>query len=82
MSDGIGVTNAQQDVGPVTADFKRGQEVRAPIMYSHLKNGRVAQLVEQRTENPRVGGSIPLPATILFVLIISRIENISPVTYQ
>ena len=26
--------------------------------------GRVAQLVEQRIENPRVGGSIPPPATI------------------
>jgi hypothetical protein len=26
--------------------------------------GWVAQLVEQRTENPRVGGSIPSPATI------------------
>src|SRR3954469_15763186 len=25
--------------------------------------GRVAQLVEQRTENPRVDGSIPSPAT-------------------
>ena len=29
--------------------------------------GRVAQLVEQRTENPCVGGSIPPPATILFL---------------
>ena len=28
--------------------------------------GQVAQLVEQRTENPRVGGSIPPLATILF----------------
>ena len=28
------------------------------------KNGQVAQLVEQRTENPRVGGSIPSLATI------------------
>ena len=26
--------------------------------------GRVAQLVEQGIENPRVGGSIPSPATI------------------
>ncbi len=26
--------------------------------------GQVAQLVEQRTENPRVGGSIPPLATI------------------
>ncbi len=28
--------------------------------------GRVAQLVEQGIENPRVGGSIPSPATIFF----------------
>jgi hypothetical protein len=28
-------------------------------------NGQVAQLVEQRTENPRVSGSIPLLAIIL-----------------
>jgi hypothetical protein len=27
--------------------------------------GRIAQLVEQRTENPCVGGSIPPPATNL-----------------
>jgi hypothetical protein len=27
------------------------------------RNGQVAQLVEQRTENPRVGGSIPSLAT-------------------
>ena len=28
-------------------------------------SGSIAQLVEQRTENPRVGGSIPSPATSL-----------------
>jgi hypothetical protein len=28
-----------------------------------LPEGQVAQLVEQRTENPRVGGSIPSLAT-------------------
>jgi hypothetical protein len=31
---------------------------------SAIPDGQVAQLVEQRTENPRVGGSIPLLATI------------------
>src|SRR5438270_13521083 len=30
------------------------------------QDGQVAQLVEQRTENPRVGGSIPSLATIPF----------------
>ena len=28
-----------------------------------IKFGRIAQLVEQRTENPRVRGSIPRPTT-------------------
>ena len=32
--------------------------------------GRVAQLVEQRTENPRVGGSSPPPATSLAALLL------------
>jgi hypothetical protein len=36
-------------------------------------SGRVAQLVEQRTENPCVGGSIPSPATIF--LSISMIAS-------
>ena len=31
---------------------------------AELPPGQVAQLVEQRTENPRVGGSIPPLATI------------------
>ena len=31
-------------------------------------NGSIAQLVEHRTENPGVGGSIPLGATIYFLL--------------
>jgi hypothetical protein len=30
-----------------------------------IHRGWVAQLVEQRTENPRVGGSIPPPATTI-----------------
>ncbi len=31
-----------------------------------IQNGQIAQSVEQRTENPRVGGSIPPLATIFF----------------
>src|SRR5262245_51515306 len=35
-----------------------------PAVQSRVQlNGWVAQLVEQRTENPRVAGSIPAPAT-------------------
>ena len=38
-----------------------------------LHIGRIAQSVEQGIENPRVGGSIPPPATILFSSL--RVEN-------
>jgi hypothetical protein len=31
------------------------------------QKAQVAQLVEQRTENPRVGGSIPPLGTIIFI---------------
>ncbi len=34
----------------------------------HFTLGRVAQSVEQRIENPRVTGSIPVPATSFFSL--------------
>jgi hypothetical protein len=34
---------------------------------SHPRKGSVAQLVEQRIENPRVGGSIPSRATSLII---------------
>jgi hypothetical protein len=36
----------------------------ACLIRGSSKYGQVAQLVEQRTENPRVGGSIPSLATI------------------
>jgi hypothetical protein len=35
-----------------------------PPSYISRPNGQVAQLVEQRTENPRVGGSIPSLAIV------------------
>ena len=34
-------------------------EIAGSSPVSSAKDGSVAQLVEQRTENPRVGGSIP-----------------------
>ena len=34
-----------------------------------LSNGQIAQLVEQRTENPCVGGSIPPLATAILLNI-------------
>jgi hypothetical protein len=36
-----------------------------------IRDGWVAQLAEQWTENPRVGGSIPPPATIFDLNIMS-----------
>ena len=36
-----------------------------PTMHAFPEDGEIAQLVEQRIENPRVGGSIPSLATIL-----------------
>ena len=41
-------------------------------------NARVAQLVEQRIENPRVGGSNPPPGTIYCVsLAIKHLDSSS-----
>ena len=38
--------------------------IRKKLYFCRLKNGgTVAQLVEQRTENPRVTGSIPVGTT-------------------
>ncbi len=39
----------------------------ASVAFNRDKQGSIAQLVEQRTENPRVGGSIPSRATIRFI---------------
>jgi hypothetical protein len=44
------------------------------VAVSAVRRGQVAQLVEQRTENPCVGGSIPSPATIL---LLARFPGIS-----
>ena len=44
-------------MGEAAADHKSGT-------FLVRKDARVAQLVEQRIENPRVGGSSPPPGTI------------------
>jgi hypothetical protein len=56
----------ERQTGCLAGNVVKLSEDRSPSAseVSHFYNGRVAQLVEQRTENPRVGGSIPLPATI------------------
>ncbi len=49
-------------------------DIAKPLIYTYkfasrsnfdAARGQIAQLVEQRTENPRVGGSTPSLATIL-----------------
>jgi hypothetical protein len=47
-----------------TFEGRVGQPVEVRV-FSTAPYGSVAQLVEQRTENPRVGGSIPSRATTL-----------------
>src|ERR1700674_203063 len=49
----------------IVTPSKDGAVIARPI-------GWVAQLVEQRTENPRVGGSIPSPATLFFSSLDAR----------
>ena len=48
---------------PTRGSPPRGRYVGARLAGDH--DGQVAQLVEQRIENPRVGGSIPPLATII-----------------
>ena len=55
-------------IGQVCLDSGGARRSNTPLVRSQrtaIPNGQVAQLVEQRTENPRVGGSIPPLATIL-----------------
>ena len=51
------------------------------MIQSEFRSGLVAQLVEQRTENPRVGGSIPSQATISSNNLEGRqeVKTLSPV---
>jgi hypothetical protein len=50
-------------MGEVAADHKSGT-------FLVREDARVAQLVEQRIENPRVGGSSPPPGTTFLHMII------------
>ena len=49
---------------PVTQETAGSNPVGSAILLIYY--GSVAQSVEQRTENPRVGGSIPFRATIFY----------------
>ena len=49
--------------------FQKSLVKKNPTPYKRVRvfaNAQVAQLVEQRTENPRVGGSNPPLGTILY----------------
>jgi hypothetical protein len=52
LREGVEAIRVSRKLGPSSASS-----------YISRPNGQVAQLVEQRTENPRVGGSIPSLAT-------------------
>ena len=66
---------------PVTQEIAGSNPVSSAIFFimGHcpFPHGSVAQLVEQRTENPRVGGSIPSRATI-FLFMATDIGRRSP----
>ena len=58
---------------------KKDLPTKKKLYIKLTRDGQIAQLVEQRTENPRVGGSIPSLATIkkstysgAFFFILSR----------
>ena len=51
----------------------QGLKIRFQSNRLAISNGQVAQLVEQRTENPRVGGSIPPLATIFHWVLTGHI---------
>src|SRR5690606_41736558 len=61
------ITQSGRRDGGARGDVQSGfglASPEAPAYHCGLASGRVAQLVEQGIENPRVGGSIPSPATI------------------
>src|SRR5688572_12426896 len=63
------------EAGPATACLTAPRSaglIRGPSIEGITNGGRVAQLVEQRIENPRVVGSIPTPATTSTSLAIAR----------
>ncbi len=53
---------------------------RAPPRFSRPGDAQVAQLVEQRTENPRVGGSIPPLGTIIIKSLTASLHR--PVSWS
>ena len=65
---------------PLLDPLARGRLNTRPsgILARLRQDGQVAQLVEQRTENPRVGGSIPPLATNLLGSVIPLYTLMSP----
>ena len=62
----FGQLDCQSVAGSNTPLAGAAPHVGGPSGPIAANDGQVAQLVEQRTENPRVGGSIPPLATINF----------------
>ena len=55
----------QDAITPLASGANQGPEVLSSKSASGSRLAQVAQLVEQRIENPRVTGSIPVLGTIL-----------------
>jgi hypothetical protein len=60
---------------PITAAGRLEVAASRPTAISATTKAQVAQLVEQRTENPRVGGSIPPLGTINYRSLVVLYET-------
>lgn len=56
----------QDAITPLTSGAEHSPALQKSEGSSRAFSARIAQLVEQRIENPRVGGSNPPPGTIIF----------------
>src|SRR5262249_36734392 len=52
-------------------------QIQSRLVSSLLRGGQVAQLVEHRTENPGVGGSIPSLPTMFFPRDVDELPRVS-----
>ena len=67
----VGLITRRSQVQILSSQLKSTEKRLVLLFY---KNAQIAQLVEQRTENPRVTGSIPVLGTF-FMSGIHRTEN-------
>jgi hypothetical protein len=61
---------AEQDaITPLASGENQAPKALQEELFKRSRVARIAQLVEQRIENPRVGGSNPPPGTIHFLAL-------------